>query len=224
MKEQENMKSNRAVSGASHDERFSKLSPMKDALHLMLRMILEELPEDAKILVVGAGTGPELIYLAEAFPKWNFTAVEPDKKMLEACRRKCEESDILPRCTFHEGTLETLPGNESYVAATSILVSHYLPGREERCNFYRGIASRLVSNGLLVSADLISPLLLDEPTSLLKVWTRTMSYANAPVPRRVPAITPQEMESIVGAGGFEAPTYFYQALLINAWFARKCVD
>ena len=225
MKEHENSKPYCAVSGAAHDERFSKLSPLKDALHLFVRMVLEdELPEDTKMLVVGAGTGPELIYLAEVFPKWNFTAVEPDKRMLETCRKKCEESNILPRCTFHDGTLETLPGSELFSSATSILVSHFLPSREERCIFYRGIASRLVSNGLLVSADLISQVPLDDSTSLLEIWTRTMKYANAPVPPRVPAITPQEMGSIVESGGFEAPTYFYQALLIHAWFARRCVN
>ncbi|MFT7681755.1 MAG: tRNA (cmo5U34)-methyltransferase [Moritella dasanensis] len=37
---------------------------MKDALHLSIRILLSDLPENANILCVGAGTGAELIYLS----------------------------------------------------------------------------------------------------------------------------------------------------------------
>jgi len=53
-------------SASSYDKRFAALAPMRDALYLLIRVILSELP-NAHILCVGAGTGSELIYLAQNF-------------------------------------------------------------------------------------------------------------------------------------------------------------
>ena len=42
---------------------------IKDALHLLTGTVLSELPPKAKILCVGAGTGAEILYLAQKFPE-----------------------------------------------------------------------------------------------------------------------------------------------------------
>ncbi len=94
---------------SSYDQRFAKLAPLRDALHLLIRMVLAELPANARILCIGVGTGAELIYLAQAFPRWRFTAVDPAAPMLDICRQRAEEWDIASRCTFHEGILMRFP-------------------------------------------------------------------------------------------------------------------
>jgi hypothetical protein len=48
---------------SSYDERFTKVAPLRDALHLLIHLVLSELPADARILCVGVGTGSELIHL-----------------------------------------------------------------------------------------------------------------------------------------------------------------
>ncbi|MFH1804154.1 MAG: methyltransferase domain-containing protein [Pseudomonadota bacterium] len=72
----------------TYDERNRKLSPINNNLHLLIRLILNDLPEEARILCVGVGTGSEIVSLAEAYPKWRFTGIDPSTSMLEACRDK----------------------------------------------------------------------------------------------------------------------------------------
>lgn len=121
---------------AAYDERFAKLAPLKDSLHLLIRILFSELPERARILCVGVGTGAELIALAKAFPGFEFAAVEPSEPMLEVCKQRAREEGIASRCTFHNGFVHTLPASEPYDAATSILVSQFLVQRADRVGFF----------------------------------------------------------------------------------------
>lgn len=216
---------------SSYDERFAALAPMRDALHLLIRVILSELPTDAHILCVGAGTGAELIYLAQNFPQWRFTAVEPAAPMLDICRQKAEERGIASRCTFHEGYLDSLPASDSFNAATCLLVSHFMMQQDERSDFFQQIASRLHPDGYLVSSDLASDMATSEYQSLLEVWLRMLKYAQVPVAeienfrvshgRDVALLSQQKVESIITKGGFESPVLFYQTLFICAWYAKR---
>ncbi len=38
---------------SNHDKQFAKLAPMRDGLDMSIRMVLSELPDDARILCVG---------------------------------------------------------------------------------------------------------------------------------------------------------------------------
>lgn len=162
---------------ASHDKRFAKLAPMREALHLLTRMIFTALPTESRVLCVGAGSGPELFYLADAFPEWTFTIVEPSSAMLTVCRGRAKESGIINRFTFHEGYLETLPDSDPYDAATCILVSQFLLEPEKRINLFHHISKRLMPGGLLVNADLASDMSSLKYQNLLEIWTRTMEFS-----------------------------------------------
>ncbi|MCX6048907.1 MAG: class I SAM-dependent methyltransferase, partial [Chloroflexi bacterium] len=143
---------------ASYDQQWRKLAPINDALHLLTSTVLSELPPQAKILCVGAGTGAEILYLAQKFPEWRFTAVEPSTAMLDVCRRRVEEQGIAARCLFHAGYLDSLPSHGSFDAATAFLVSQFILEREVRSKFFQSIAERLCPTGLLVSSDLAGDL------------------------------------------------------------------
>jgi predicted O-methyltransferase YrrM len=107
---------------SKHDQQFARLAPIQDELNLSMCMVLSELPNDARILCVGVGTGGELIPLAQHFPHWQFTAVEPAAPMLEICRQKVEEYGIASRCTFHKGYLDSLPASDAFDAAKSAVL------------------------------------------------------------------------------------------------------
>jgi tRNA (cmo5U34)-methyltransferase len=216
---------------SNYDKRFAKLAPMRDALDFLSYIVLSELPDDARILCVGVGTGSELIYLAQQFPQWKFTAVEPAAPMLDICRQKAKEYGIASRCTFHEGYLDSLPASDPFHAATCLLVSHFIMQREERRNFFRQIGARLHQNGYLVSSDLAFDMSTPAYKSLLEVWLRTLQYAGTPAEeiekmsgaygQTVAVLPPQEVESIVASSGFNPPVLFFQTLLIHAWYAKR---
>lgn len=220
-----------AERAAAYDKRFEKLAAMKDALHLCMRMVLTDLPEDARVLCVGAGTGAELLYLADAFPAWTFTLVEPAAPMLDLCRHKAEVAGITPRCTFHEGYLDTLPKTAPFDVATSLLVSQFVLNRQKRCDFFQDIAARLRPNGHLITADLCTDMNTPGGASLFDTWIQVMQYnglqeeelANYRIAMKenVAVIPTHEVEDIITSSGFDAPVLFCQTLLIHAWYTRR---
>lgn len=216
---------------SKYDGQWAKLSPVSDALHLLTRVVLSELPDDAHILSVGAGTGAEIFGLAHHYPGWRFTAVDPSEPMLEICRRKAQEQGIASRCTFHVGYLSSLATSEKFDAATCVLVSHFLTDRNERQALFEEIGARLVPNGLLVNAELSSDMTSPEYDSLLPVWLRMMrNAAGLPADQvekmgsslgvDVAVLPPKDIETIIKSSGFSTPTLMFQSLLIHAWYSQ----
>lgn len=216
---------------ATYDQRFTKLVAMRDALHLLISAVFADLPAEARILCVGAGTGAEVIYLAQKFPRWRFAVVEPSAPMLEVCRRKAEECGITSRCVFHEGYLDSFPPSTAFDAATSLLVSQFILAPDARADFFRAIAERLRPGGYLVTADLASDTASASYQSLLGVWLRLMRETGSPPEqleklrvtygRDVAVLPLEQVSSIIAAGGFETPVLFLQTCLIHAWYALR---
>jgi tRNA (cmo5U34)-methyltransferase len=214
----------------AHDKRFEKLAPMRDALHLFCSILLSDLSEDAHALIVGAGTGPELFALAGAFPDFRFTVVEPAAPMLRICRTRAEDAGITDRCTFHEGTLDTLAATGPFDTATALLVSHFFTDPEARRGFFEAIADRLKPGGLLIAADIASDKADPAFESLLATWLEMMRFSGMPDPElekfraemdgSVAVVPPREVENLIAAAGFETPVLFFQTLLVHAWYAR----
>ena len=219
---------------SSYDDRAAKLAPLRDTLHLLTQLVLSDLSADAHILCVGVGTGLELIYLAQKFPQWQFTAVDPAEAMLDTCRQKAEALGIASRCTWHNGYLDSLPSSEPFDAATCFLVSHFFMQPEARQQFFSQIASRLRSQGYLVSADLASDTTTPDYRSLCDVWTQMLQYAGYPQKdveeflsshgKQCAVLPPDEVASIILSSGFESPVLFLQTLFIHAWYTKKVKD
>ena len=212
---------------SAYDQKFQKLSPFKDALHLAAQIALKSLPDDARVLVVGAGTGAELIFLANQYPRWHFTAVEPSEDMLDVCRGKLEDEGLSDRCRLHLGYVDELPTETVFRGATSILVSQFLLKLEDRRAFFRAIARRLLPGGRLVTADLahcgedhdqVWDLWL-QGISLLGGGPEQVAEYDKNVKRGVSFFSDLEMKELLASAGFEQSSHFFKALLINGWVA-----
>lgn len=212
----------------SYDERYSKVRAIKDALYLSMQGFFQELPQNSKVLCVGAGTGDELIYFAKMFPNWEFTLVEPASSMLDVCKKKAKDENILQRCKFHTGYLETLPNLDSFDITMTILVSQFIKDKTERISFYKEIASRLKKDGLLISADLSGDMSNNNFKVLLDSWKNIHEMTDDQVVNlknqwsdNLGFISPSEIEEIIKSGGFKSPILFYQNLFIHAWYSKK---
>ena len=215
---------------ASYDERWARTAPIRSALHFLLEAVFAGLPATARILCIGAGTGEEMVHLAQRFPQWTFAVVEPSGAMLDVCRSKASREGFAARCQFHEGYLESLTDQEAFNAATCFLVSQFILDQQARVTFFRSIASKLKSGGILVSSDLASDTDTDEYTALLKIWMDMMLSAGIPssgveqmraaYARDVAVLPPAQIASIIQSAGFDKPVAFYQAGLIHGWFSR----
>ncbi|WP_334319202.1 class I SAM-dependent methyltransferase [Termitidicoccus mucosus] len=214
----------------SYDDRWTKLAPLRDSLHLQMNLVFQELPRDAHVLCLGVGTGAELIALARFFPGWRFAAVDPSAPMLDVCKRRVAAAGIADRCDFHAAYVHELPAEVKFHAATAILVSQFLTDRAQRVGFFCEIASRLRPGGLLVSADLTTAP-RGQHESLLGVWQRMMRYSGAneeqiqgmlaAYAREVGLLPAEAMEALLAEAGFPSAVQFSQSLLIHAWYARR---
>ena len=158
-----------------YEDNFAPIQAIRDVMHLLVLVALKKLPERARILCVGAGTGLELSEMALKHPDWVFTAVEPSSPMLRRCRERARREGWEARCSFHEGTLATLAPQEPYHAATSLLVSHFLVDREQRRSFLAAIHTLVYPGGKLLLADLAP-----EPgdSGLVSFWVDLMDHSN----------------------------------------------
>jgi len=204
---------------AGYNKQWARTAPINNALYFLLESVFAELPSDARILCVGVGTGKELIHLANKFPGWRFTAVEPSGAMLDVCRHQTEETGISSRCNFHEGYLDSLPTGKTHDGATCFLVSQFILEKEARSAFFQQIANRLKPGGILASSDLSRDVGTENFEALFRVWFNMMSTVDASpewmdkmkaaYKKDVVILPPASVASIIKAGGFEAQWNFY---------------
>ncbi len=216
---------------AGYDAQWARMAPIRDSLLFLLETVFADLPEDARLLCVGAGTGAELAHFARRFPRWRFLALDPSPQMIAACRTRAERDDFANRCEFHAGLLETLPENAAFDGATCLLVSQFLLDPTARTAFFARIAQRLRPGGTLAWADLAWDTAAPDYPAMLRLWMRTLSGAGlddaaiermrAAYARDVAILPPERVAQLVGEAGFVAPLRFHQAGMIHGWYARR---
>ena len=215
---------------AHYDKSSQGLSALKDALHLIAKTSLIDLPDESDILCVGAGTGAELIALAQNNPGWRFTALDTSEAMLDVCKEKISKEGLVSRCNFHLGSIDTLMEEKKYDAATSILVSQFLTNKADRIAFFEKIRSHLKPCGYLINADLARPVEDHSYKPLMEHWFKMHRFngmseeqaksSTALWDEFVSVLKPQEVEALLMTGGFTNPLLVFQVFFIHAWVCQ----
>ena len=185
----------------------------------------------ARVLVAGAGGGAKEIVTAAALePHWSFTAVDPSQSMMDLAVTRLEEQGLLNRTEIVLGTVDDLPTEERFDAATLIGVLHHLPGDEGKRAILRSLAQRLKPDAPLVLAGNFhayasQPLLL---AAWGERWRQQGASPEEVIAKRgkiLQGADPPHSEEAVAAllreSGFEPPLRFFSSLFWGAWIARR---
>ncbi|NEQ21864.1 MAG: class I SAM-dependent methyltransferase [Microcoleus sp. SIO2G3] len=200
-----------------------------DAMLSMLTALFHlYLPDNAHILVVGAGGGNELSALGQAHPTWQFTGVDPSEKMLATAQAKVASLGLENRVTLHQGVVQDLP-HQLFNAATSLLVMHFLPDDGTKLAYLKAIAARLASGSPFVLVDGQGDKQSDGFKRLVDGWQKRAQLAGMDsqrlqelvdgVQNHVHCIPEDRTLTLLEQAGFTKITRFYTAFIITGWFA-----
>lgn len=139
-----------------YDNRITRLVPGYELLHQLTNAQLKAtLNDNAHILVVGAGTGKEILALAALNPTWQFTAQDTSGDMLAIAKQAFEQHGITERVKVIEGELDELATKAD--AALCLLVLHFLKDDGSKKQLLKNIKANLNKGANLFISDLMKP-------------------------------------------------------------------
>jgi tRNA (cmo5U34)-methyltransferase len=204
--------------------------PGRDGLYRLCCSALGELPEGSAVLVVGCGTGEELLRLARANPGARFVGLEPADAMRDVCKRRVAEAGIASRVELRGGTLEAFETSERFAGATSILVAQHVTDDDAAAEYFRKLARLLTPGGWLYSAD-IHLAAGQEERLVRSAWekqARRAGLEEAAIAYLLAQLGTdprlRREEAIVGflrAAGFADIHKLFGTLFYGSWAARK---
>lgn len=124
-----------------------------------------------------------------------------------------------------------LASPQKFDAATSLLVSQFIMEQDLKLEFFKDIADRLKTKGIMISSDLSANLNSVHDQSLLETWLAVMAGGGVPPEgitntknaygKSVAVIPENEITALIKSAGFEKPNHFYQVGMIHAWYCAK---
>ncbi|UYH54600.1 class I SAM-dependent methyltransferase [Qipengyuania sp. SS22] len=198
-------------------------------MHLLTQLVLSDLPDNARILCVGAGTGAEILALAKVRPNWSFVGIDPAPDMLAIAHERLEQAGVLDRCHLLPSYVEDLEAGQ-FDAAVAMLVAHFIP-LSGRASFYRAIFRRLQPGGRFVSAEISCDFDGELFPARLRDWEQVQIMMGATpeslaglsegLRHQLGVVGPATTRELWRKAGFSPPIDFFQASLIRGWHACK---
>ena len=190
---------------------------------MVMLLLAEHAPPNARILVLGAGGGLELKVFADAQPGWQFDGVDPSAAMLDLARQTL--GPLAARASLHHGLIDVAPDGP-YDAAACILTLHFI-SREERLRTLREVHRRLKPGAPFVVAHFSFP---QEPAKRDLWLSRYAAFATASgidaaqmenartrIGASLPILSPEEDERLLCEAGFNDVSLFYAGFAFRGW-------
>jgi tRNA (cmo5U34)-methyltransferase len=185
-------------------------------------LLAERAPENARVLVLGAGGGLELKAFAKAQPGWSFDGVDPAGEMLKLAARTL--GPLASRARLHQGYIDDAPEGP-FDAAACLLTLHFLDA-EERRRTAAEIRRRLKPGAPFVAAHSSFP----QGEGRARWLSRYAAFAiasgadrdrvegvRAAVDAHVNILSPEQDEAVLREAGFSDVSLFYAAFTWRGW-------
>lgn len=214
---------------ARYAEGPPRFVPGYAALQTMTRLLLaERVPEEGRVLVLGAGGGLELKAFAEAHRGWSFDGVDPAAPMLDLAARTLGPLGVRARLT--QGYVGDAPEGP-FDGATCLLTLHFMD-RAERRRTAAEIHRRLRPGAPYVIAHLCFPqgegdegdraLWLSRHEAFLAAAgldAEKAASTRKAIDTRTHILAPAEDETILRDAGFSKVSLFYASFSFRGWVA-----
>ncbi len=214
-----------ANSVATYADRPPRVVPGYDAMQRMTAILLaEHVPDDGRVLVLGAGGGLELKTFAQTHPAWSFDGVDPAREMLQLAEETL--GPLLSRVRLHQGYIDDAP-TTPFDGATSLLTLHFLDA-DERRRTVEQVRRRLRPGAPFVVAHFSIPHRNEDERA---VWlsryvafaraggidASTITSARAAIDTQLHILTPDEDMQVLRDAGFTDISQFYAGFTFRGW-------
>jgi tRNA (cmo5U34)-methyltransferase len=221
-----------ASGAADYDQRIRKLFPFYETIHAAINAILRSaLGAESELLIVGAGTGAEILELGKSNQSWRFLGVDPAKAMLDLAKEKIEAAGLADRVGFFNGIVADLPIGKLFDGATSAMIMHFVPDDGGKMEFLRAIASHVKFGAPFVVLDAHGDLTAPQSQLLIEAWKQQQVLAGVQsenvesgMKERLNAIhfvSSERIEQLLAEAGFHRIQHFFQNMVLGGWIAFK---
>ncbi|MEK3936540.1 class I SAM-dependent methyltransferase [Sporosarcina sp. FSL W7-1349] len=214
-----------------YDRGIRRNLPSYDAmLRLVQTFLRANCTPQARLLVVGAGGGNELTAFGTSNPDWTFTAVDPAASMLGLARMKAEQTQMVDRVEFIEGTVDDVETEQIFDAATCLLVLHFVKEEDEKLRLLKKIRQHLPTGAPFVMAtmygDPADPA-FDELFALWKAyWLDSTKLTQTEVDemektlRSLSFLPENKIVALLEQAGFRNIAKFFSTNMIGGWICK----
>lgn len=142
----------------AYEREIERLVPGYELVHQLVPSLLRaHLGQETarRVLVVGCGTGHELLSLAACGQAWFIDGLDPAASMLATARATLRGSDAEDRVQLFQGRLEGFSPGYPYDAVVATLVAHFVPDDGARAAFTAALARLLRPGGVALTVDVV---------------------------------------------------------------------
>jgi len=221
-----------AKGATGYDHRIRNTFPFYETIHPTMNAMLRGLVRsDGQLLIVGAGTGAEILEFGKTNPDWRFLGVDPAQPMLDLAKEKIETAGLSERAAFFQGYVDDLPTGTLYDGATLGMVMHFVADDGTKLKLLSAIASHLKPGAPLVLMDAYGDLTTPESQLLLAAWKHQQNLAGlkweqveSGMKERMQGIhfvSGTRIEQLLAEAGFHRAQRFFQIFMLGGWIAFR---
>ncbi|BAQ08808.1 SAM-dependent methyltransferases [Bacillus sp. OxB-1] len=214
-----------------YDRGIRRNIPSYDAMLRLVQTFLRvNCKPQARLLIVGAGGENELTAFGTNNPDWTFTAVDPADSMLELARMKAEQTQMVDRVEFIEGTVDDVETDQAFDAASCLLVLHFVKEEDEKLRLLMKIRQHLHTGAPLVMTTMYGD--PDEPEydELFALWraywldstklTRAEVDEMEKTLRSLSFLPEDKIVALLEQAGFRNIAKFFSTNMFGGWICK----